>query len=213
MSEMTMIRKISTYFAMSILGVSLFAFVPTLSYAIPITSTSASGICDPDGTGQCSKTVTLSSDNTILSIFIRNELSSQSIITADAFDLAAGVTVTPTSLGNFGLATGPISVSPFGFRQFAITTSPTAQNPWLGSGNPNAGLSSGQSTTWVLGLSGNVGGLTATDILNSQLVRFRGGLDSDKDPIGTIPEPSTMLLWGTGLAGLAAWRWKRGKRI
>ena len=27
---------------------------------------------------------------------------------------------------------------------------------------------------------------------------------------GVIPEPSTMLLFGTGLAGLAAWRWKRG---
>ena len=28
-------------------------------------------------------------------------------------------------------------------------------------------------------------------------------------PIGAVPEPSTWLLLGTGLAGLTAWRWKR----
>ena len=50
MNEMAMLRKISTYFVMSMLGVSLFAFMPTLSYAIPMTS--ASGTCDPDGTGR-----------------------------------------------------------------------------------------------------------------------------------------------------------------
>ena len=36
---------------------------------------------------------------------------------------------------------------------------------------------------------------------------FAAGIESSSNP---IPEPSTMLLFGTGLVGLATWRWKRG---
>ena len=141
-------RKMSIYFAVIIFGMGLFAFVPTLSYAIP--STTASGTCDPDGTGRCTKTVILSASNSLLIIQMMNDATSQSIITADAFNLGVGVTAEVrqgTNLGNFVLESSPagsfppgaFNTAPFGNRQFVITatTNGPLQQHWQGGGNPS----------------------------------------------------------------------------
>ncbi len=38
------------------------------------------------------------------------------------------------------------------------------------------------------------------------------GFNRDVPPGGVIPEPGTVLLFGTGLAGLSLWRWKTAKK-
>ncbi len=149
------------------------------------------GMCDPDGTGRCEKSVNLSLNNLLISL--TNDPSSQSNITADAFNLGGNVSVLNFSQisggSSFGLAPssprsgGSIDVFPFGVRQFTISISPNGPEPWFGGGNPNFGLLPGQSATFLLTLGGDLSSLTEGDILTSQVIRFRGGLDSDKDPV------------------------------
>ena len=79
------------------------------------------------------------------------------------------------------------------------------------SGNGNHGrLSPGQSGTVVLTLS-SVPPSLVIDLTRAHLTSLPNG-DSEK-PAGTVPEPTTMLLLGTGLAGVAARIRKRRKQM
>ncbi len=74
-------------------------------------------------------------------------------------------------------------------------------------GLENVNYASFASMTDLLNFNtSSVGFLPSLDPVTS-VAGFAAGGESSSHP---IPEPSTMLLFGTGLVGLATWRWKRG---
>jgi len=85
-------------------------------------------------------------------------------------------------------------------------------NCTFGGGSVNNGIAGG--TTATFSISGDFSGLTAEQVARSIFARFQavngGGSDVAGNPgPGQVPEPMTMLLFGTGLAGLAARARKR----
>ncbi len=79
-------------------------------------------------------------------------------------------------------------------------------NVTFGGGDVKNGIGQGQSATFVI--TGDFTGLTAEQVARSIFARFQavnGDLsDVAGNPGAAVPEPMTMILFGTGLAGVAA---------
>jgi hypothetical protein len=143
-------------------------------------------------------------------------------ITGIGFDLPPGGNASSSGLNGF---TGNVPYQPTGVG-FSFTDANLGNVPQFDSavldfafitgsnfagGNPNDGLppgiDPGDEATFVISGAG-FAGLTEEQICNAIFVRFqRVGADGQLSDVGVpthAPEPMTMLLFGSGLAGIAA---------
>lgn len=204
----------------------LFAAFPQLSEGVPIVGTGKNGL--GSFTGTLDYTFIDSGSATLAVSLTNTSPAGTGFLTAFAFNnpggLISGVLLTsnPTY---FGILLGgssfsdEVSSSPFGDFDIGVTT----KNSWLGGGNPKYGIGFGDTGLFSFGLTGSSFDTLTIDNFTDELssyaggggaqffvARFRGfeyqgietGEGSDKAPATFVPEPSTMLLLGSGLAGL-----------
>lgn len=166
------------------------------------------GICAPDLPGSCNASVNITGNVITITLTNTSPALNGGFITAAAFNLTAGTVVNNFTRTNANFSFyGPAptgwtgNVSPETRTHLISATG----NDYNGGGNPNGGTGVGATVTFTLTLAA-LNNNTEASIFNSMLIRQRGFNDGSSDKDNTLiqtPEPATMLLIGTGLAGVA----------
>jgi PEP-CTERM motif len=139
-------------------------------------------------------------------------------VTGVGFDLGAGNVngFSGANVAGFTFSDGDLGNVPqfnSAVLDFGFTTGNSGN---FSGGFPNDGIAPGQSLTFTVSGAGFGNGLTEQQLANAIYVRFQrvgaNGEGSDVAHGGTnaVPEPMTMILFGTGLAGIAARARRRG---
>ena len=182
------------------------------------------GILDYDGINTLTVSLTNTSpDGGYLTAFALNNPgdSIESIVSWSSTDAGFTHLLGDPSFNN------SVDTSPFGNFDFG---SSSTKDDWLGGGNPQGGIGSGETAIFTFQLSGiDLDALTTQNFISEynqddQLffaARIRGfnsgGSDKVPGAIGplspdAIPEPSTFLLLGSGILGVLALVWKRKRQ-
>lgn len=119
----------------------------------------------------------------------------------------------PSLSSNFDFSDGDLGNVPAGFNNvvldFGFTTGPSGN---FNGGSVNDGLLPGESASFTV-TGAAFTGFTETEICNAVFVRFQNVpvAGSDVGTPGQIPEPSSILLFGSALVGLGGYARRRLK--
>jgi uncharacterized protein (TIGR03118 family) len=144
----------------------------------------------------------------IVDAFDENGVLLQRVITGSQLAAPWGIALAPSGFGEFG---GDLLVGNFSFVASEINAFDPMTGEFEGSIPINVGAGNTPGGLWgfMFGSGAGSGGAANTLYFNDGLNGETGGLFG---AIAAVPDPATLLLLGTGFAGLAATTWRRARR-